>query len=522
MSVKLYDTTLRDGTQSEDISFTVDDKIHIAHLLDDFGIHYIEGGWPGSNPKDIGFFKEIQKTPLKTAKVSAFGSTRRAKLTCENDPNIQALLESEAHVTCIFGKTWDFHVTDALMIPLEKNLEIIQDSIEYLVKNAPEVMYDAEHFFDGYKANPEYAIKTLQAAEKGGAEYLVLCDTNGGTLPWEIAEIMKEVKKHISTPLGMHTHNDGDLAVANSLIGIQESATMVQGTINGFGERCGNANLISIIAAMKIKMGIDCMSDENLKKMTRVSRSINELANLRGQKNQAYTGKSAFAHKGGIHVSAILKNPETYEHMDPELIGNKRRVLVSDLSGRSNLQYKVEELGLNIDAKDPALVKVVEEMKELENQGYSYESAEASMELLIQKARGNTREYFKVRGYRVIDERRENDNAPISEATIQIEEPNGKVCHTASYGQGPVDALNNALVKALESFYPILKEISLVDYKVRILNTTVGTRAKTRVLVESTDGKSNWTTVGVDNDILKASYNALVDALKYKLYKEQI
>lgn len=522
MSVKIYDTTLRDGTQSEDISFTVEDKVHVAQLLDDFGVHYIEGGWPGSNPKDIDFFRAIAHIPLKNARISAFGSTRRAKLTCEEDPNIQALLDSKAPVACIFGKTWDFHVTDALRITLDQNLEIIEDSLSYLCRHMEEVFYDAEHFFDGYKANPTYAIETLKAAARGGAQQIILCDTNGGSLPWEIGSIVEEVKKHISVPLGIHAHNDGEMAVANSLMAVQHGITQVQGTINGFGERCGNANLISIIPGLKLKMGIDCVSDESLRKLTRLSRSIRELANLGDWKNQPYTGKSAFAHKGGIHVSAILKDPDTYEHTKPEYVGNRRRVLVSDLSGKSNIQYKVEELGLDIDINDPALQGVVDEIKELENQGYAYEGAEASLELIIQKAKGNLANYFKLRGYRVIDERREGDANPISEATVRIEDPSGTIQHTAALGEGPVDALNNALNKALERFYPVLREVQLVDYKVRILNTTVGTRAKTRVMIESTDGKESWSTVGVHHDIIRASYLALVDSVIYKLYKERI
>ncbi|MBB5022215.1 citramalate synthase [Desulfurispira natronophila] len=522
MSVLLYDTTLRDGTQSEDISFTVEDKIHVAKLLDEFGIHYIEGGWPGSNPKDIEFFRSIKQHNLKNARISAFGATRRAKLTCDDDPSIQALLESEAPVACIFGKTWDFHVTTALQIELHQNLEIIEDTLAYLKKHVDQVFYDAEHFFDGYKANPDYALQTLQAAKRGGAEYIVLCDTNGGTLPFELGAIIEEVKKQIDTPLGIHCHNDSELAVANSLTAVKHGITQVQGVINGFGERCGNANLISIIPNLKLKMGIDCISDEQLRKLYHVSHSIRELANMAEWKNQPYTGKSAFAHKGGIHVSAILKNPDTYEHIAPEIIGNQRRVLVSDLSGRSNIQYKIEEMGLDIDINDPSVQELVNTIKELENQGYAYEGAEASMELLLQKSRGLVPDYFKLRGYRVIDERREQDKEPISEATVRVEAPNGDTYHTAGLGNGPVDALNTALRKALEQFYPVLNEITLIDYKVRILNTTVGTKAKTRVLIESTDGKTRWTTVGVHNDIIRASYLALVDSIRYKLYKENI
>lgn len=522
MTIRLYDTTLRDGTQSEDISFTVEDKIHVARLLDESGMHYIEGGWPGSNPKDIDFFRKVQKEQLANARVSAFGSTRRAKLGCDEDPNIQALLDSGAPVACIFGKTWDFHVTEALRITPEQNLEIIEDSLAYLKSRVDEVLYDAEHFFDGYKANPEYALQTLEAAARGGAECIVLCDTNGGTLTWELGEIIERVKERIDVPLGIHCHNDSELAVANSLEAVHRGIVQVQGTINGFGERCGNANLISIVPNLKCKMGIDCITDANLRRLTTLSRSVRELANLGEWKNQPFTGKSAFAHKGGIHVSAILKNPETYEHMDPETVGNRRRVLVSDLSGRSNIQYKIEELGLDIDMNEPSVQNVVEQIKELENQGYAYEGAEASMELLIQRARGNLSDYFKLRGYRVIDERRDSDASPISEATVRLEDPNGELSHTAALGNGPVDALNNALLKALGAFYPILRSVSLVDYKVRILNASVGTAAKTRVMIDSSDGIDTWSTVGVHNDIIRASYLALVDAIIYKLYKERI
>ncbi|HEY3488203.1 MAG TPA: citramalate synthase, partial [Gammaproteobacteria bacterium] len=378
MQIKLFDTTLRDGTQAEDVSFTVDDKVYIAKLLDEFGIHYIEGGWPGSNPKDMDFFTEIRKHKLQQARVTAFGSTRRASLKNEKDPNLQALVQSGMPVACIFGKSWDLHVTKALSIDLPQNLEIIEDSIAYLVKHFDEVIYDAEHFFDGYAANPEYALQTLQAAVRGGARYITLCDTNGGRLPWQVSEVVSKVMQTIDKPVGIHVHNDSETAVANTLAAVRSGATLVQGTINGIGERCGNANLVSIIPGIQLKLGLKCVSDESLRNLTHVSRAVQELANMNEWKNQPYTGMSAFAHKGGIHVSAVMKDSSTYEHIQPELIGNHRRVLVSDLSGRSNFLYKLEELGLQFDAKDPMLAGIVDEVKKMEHMGYTYEAADAS------------------------------------------------------------------------------------------------------------------------------------------------
>jgi 2-isopropylmalate synthase len=407
--VKLYDTTLRDGTQSEDISFLLEDKIRIAHRLDESGIHYIEGGWPGSNPKDIAFFKEIKKEKLSKAKIAAFGSTRRAKVTPDKDQNIKTLVQAEPDAITIFGKTWDFHVREALRISLEENLELIFDSLEYLKARAPEVFYDAEHFFDGYKANPAYAINTLKAAEQANADCIILCDTNGGTMPFEVVEIIKDVRKHIKTPLGIHTHNDSECAVANSIHAVDQGIIQVQGTINGFGERCGNANLCSIIPALKLKMKRECISDEQLKRLRDLSRYVYELANLPPNKHQAYVGNSAFAHKGGVHVSAIQRHPETYEHIRPELVGNSTRVLISDLSGRSNILAKAEEFDINLDSKDPVTLDILDNIKDMENRGYQFEGAEASFELLMKRALGTHRKFFSVIGFRVIDEKRHED-----------------------------------------------------------------------------------------------------------------
>ncbi len=519
--VDIYDTTLRDGTQGEDINFTVSDKIRIAHKLDELGIDFIEGGWPGSNPKDMEFFSQVKKEKFSHARIASFGSTRRADRTCETDENIQMLVQAETPVITIFGKSWDLHVEKALKIPLEENLELIYDSISYLKKHADVVFYDAEHFFDGYKNNPEYALKTIKAAEEAGADCIVLADTNGGTLPFEIEEIVNEVKKHLKAPFGAHMHNDSETAVANSLMLIHAGGSHVQGTINGFGERCGNANLISIIPAIMIKMGLDAIPWENLKKLREVSRFVNEIANLPHDKHQPYVGQAAFAHKGGVHVNAVRKDPRTYEHIDPELVGNHRRVLLSDLSGKSNILYKAEEFGIDISKSDERTRHLVQMLKEMEYHGYQFEGAEASFELLMRKFLGEIPRFFKLRGFRVIDEKRSESEPIISEATVMIE-VEGKKEHTAALGNGPVNALDNALRKALISFYPSLKEIKLKDYKVRVLTAEKGTAASVRVLIESGDEEETWGTVGVSENIIEASYNALVDSINYKLFKDRI
>jgi len=517
--VKLYDTTLRDGTQSEDISFLVEDKIRIAHKLDGNGIHYIEGGWPGSNPKDITFFKEIRKEKLSHAKIAAFGSTRRAKVSPDKDQNIRTLIEAKSPVVTIFGKTWDFHVHEALRISLEENLDLINDSLVYLKSHVPEVIYDAEHFFDGYRANPGYAIKTLQAAEAAQVDCICLCDTNGGNLPHDIATIIDEVRRRISTPLGIHTHNDGDCAVANTLMAVQHGVVHVQGTINGFGERCGNANLCSIIPALKLKMERECVTNEQLRQLRDLSRYVFEQANIPPRKHQPYVGNSAFAHKGGVHVSAIQRHPETYEHIRPGTVGNSTRVLVSDLSGRSNILVKAQEFHINLDSKDPVTLEILDNIKEMENRGYQFEGAEASFEILMKKALGTHKKFFSVIGFRVIDEKRHEDQKPLAEATIMVR-VGGKVEHTAAEGNGPVNALDNALRKALEKFYPRLKEMKLLDYKVRVLPAGQGTASSIRVLIESGDKEGRWGTVGVSENIIEASYQALLDAIEYKLHKD--
>lgn len=516
----IYDTTLRDGTQAEDVNFTVADKVRIAEALVDFGIDYIEGGWPGSNPRDIEFFEEIRKSKVDLKHIAAFGSTRRAKRKCSNDENIQALLKSGVPNVTIFGKSWDLHVTEALKISLEENLEIINDSVSYLKSKVDTVFYDAEHFFDGYKANPEYAIKTLKAAKEAKADCLVLCDTNGGTMPDELVDIINAVKKEFGDyPLGIHCHNDSECAVANSVLAVKNGIVHVQGTINGYGERCGNANLCSIIPNLQLKYGFECVGEEKLKKLLSVSRLINELGNLKHNIHQPYVGRSAFAHKGGVHVSAILKNPKTYEHIEPELVGNRQRVLVSDLSGKSNLIYKAREFGLDIDSNDPQLNVLLEKLKELENKGFQFEGAEASFELLVRRHIGNFTKFFDLLSFRVIDEKRSALEPPFAEATVMLR-VGGEIEHTAAVGNGPVNALDQALRKALEKFYPNLKNMYLVDFKVRILTGRDGTRALTRVLIESKDDTDTWGTVGVAHNIIDASYQALVDSIEYKLYKD--
>ena len=519
--LKTYDTTLRDGGQMEGISYSTEDKLNITKKLDELGIDYVEGGWPGSNPKDIEFFKEVQDLEFENTQVVAFASTRRAKIDVTEDKNLAAVLDSGVDVATIFGKAWDLHVTDALETELDENLAMVEESIAYLKEQGLEVHFDAEHFFDGYKADAEYALEVLKAAERGGADTLVLCDTNGGTMPSEIREIINEIKDKVTTTLGIHAHNDTDVAVANSLAAVEEGVSHIQGTINGYGERCGNANLSSIIPNLKTKyeQDFDFITDNQLFKLTEVSRYVSEVANLTPPTHSAYVGDSAFAHKGGIHVSAILREPETYEHIKPEVVGNQRRVLVSELSGKSNLVYKAEELGIDLDEENTDLRAVLDRIKELEHQGYHFEGAEASFELLVEKAAGRYEKLFQLEGIRIITEKRGEMN-PISEATIKVE-VNGERVHTAAEGDGPVNALDKALRKALGRFYPTLEEIHLIDYKVRVLEGKDGTAAKVRVLIESGDGHETWGTVGASTNIIEASWQAVVDSIEYGIKLKQ-
>ena len=517
--VLLYDTTLRDGCQAEDVSFTLEDKLRIAAKLDELGIDYIEGGYPGSNDRDADFFKRVKKLKLKNAKVASFGTTMKVGIKPSQDFNLRVLLEADTPVVTLVGKTWDLHVRDDLRISQKANLEIIADSIAYMKKRVDEVIFDAEHFFDGFRANPDYAIECLKAAQDGGADWIVLCETNGGRLPGDIREALTQVNRAVKTPLGIHCHNDGELAVANTLAGVEMGVTQVQGTINGFGERCGNMNLISVIANLQLKMGKKCVTPAQLKKLREVSQLFYELANINPNKRQAYVGDSAFAHKGGLHVSGVLKNRETYEHIDPEVVGNRQRVLVSDLSGRSNVVYKGKEYGIDLTDKNDAIKEMLRRTKELEGQGYEYQAAEASFELLIQEALGKKKKNFSLIGFRVIDEKRKEGEPPMSEATIQVQ-VDGEMEHAAAMGNGPVNALDQALRRALTKFYPALKQVELLDYKVRVLSSGEGTGAVVRVLIESGDGKDRWGTVGVSHDLIEASWQALVDSIDYKLYKD--
>ena len=520
--VFIYDTTLRDGTQAEGVSVSVEDKLRITEKLDDFGIHYIEGGWPGSNPKDDEYFKQVKKLPLKNAKIAAFGSTRRAYLAVDEDPLIQNLIKAETPVITIFGKSWDLHVTEALKTSLDKNLEMVFDTVSYLKKNTDEVVFIGEHFFDGYKSNPDYAYAVLKTAQEAGADFIVLADTNGGTLPNEIEKIIKEIKERgITGNLGIHAHNDSDTAVWNSIVAVLNGAVQVHGTINGFGERCGNANLCSIIPNLTLKLGYETIPRENLKKLKEISNFVADIVNLPVPKNMPYVGDSAFAHKGGVHASAVLKNPKLYEHINPEEVGNRRKILVSDLAGKSNIIYKAKELGIELDEKDPRITELVQEIKRLESIGYHFEAAEASLELLIRKHLGLLKKYFDLDAYRVLIARRYTDKEPVSEATVRIKIDNHYE-HTASLGYGPVNALDRALKKALIGIYPSLAEVELIDYKVRIVNESAGTAAKIRVLVESRDKDKKWGTVGVSDNVIEASWQAVVDSFIYKLVKDGV
>jgi 2-isopropylmalate synthase len=520
--IQVYDTTLRDGCQAEDIAFTVEDKVRIAERLDDFGAHYIEGGWPSSNPRDEAFFKAAKTLPLRRARIAAFGATRRAGVKASADHNLKMLLRAETPVITIFGKTWDLHVRDDLRIPQEENLEVIFDSVRFLKRHVDEVIFDAEHFFDGFAANPTFALECCRVAAEGGANLICLCDTNGGRLPGQIAEGVDAVARAVGVPLGIHCHNDSELAVANSLVAVEHGAIQVQGTINGIGERCGNANLCSIVANLQLKLGAKVVTQAQLKHLRELSHFVWELANVEPNKRQAYVGLSAFAHKGGVHVSAVQKNPLTYEHIDPTLVGNAQRVLVSDLSGQSNILYKAREFGLDTEEMKPSARKVLAEVKERENQGFQFEGAEASLELLMQRGmNGEKVRNFRLIGFRVIDEKRNENEPPLAEATIMIEGPDGSIEHTAATGNGPVNAVDNALRKALVKFYPQIEEVKLLDYKVRVLGTGEGTEAVVRVLVESGDGEDRWGTVGVSPNVIEASWQALCDSIDYKLYKDR-
>ena len=516
--ILIYDTTLRDGTQGEQVNLSAEDKLRIAIKLDGFGIHYIEGGWPGSNPKDERFFEMARNINFSTARLTAFGSTRRAGISPEEDDNIRALLKTEAETITIFGKTWDLHASRILGVSLDENLTMIEDTVACLKKKDRQVIFDAEHFFDGYKRNPDYALRAVKAAETGGADFIVLCDTNGGTMPCDVEPIMKEVKTRLGTQLGIHAHNDCGLALANSLVSVQAGASMVQGTINGYGERCGNVDLISVMGNLHFKMDAECVSEKSLGQLTELSRFVSEVANVPPLNQRPFVGKSAFAHKGGVHVSAILKLPEAYEHIPPEHVGNRRRVLVSDLSGKSNIDFKSREMGIKLGGNGYGSEKIVREIKRLEDEGYQFDAAEGSLELLIKKVTGQFDEPFVLESLRVTTEK-DRDQSSLSQATIKIA-VGDEYEITAAEGEGPVNAIDNALRKALTKFFPQINEMALVDFKVRVIDGGDATAAKVRVQIESRDSREIWSTIGVSENIIEASWQALVDSVQYKLLKE--
>ncbi|QVL34327.1 citramalate synthase [Telmatocola sphagniphila] len=515
--IAIYDTTLRDGSQGEGVNFSLEDKLLLTKKLDELGVDYIEGGYPLSNPKDHEYFVAVQQLPLKHSKVCAFGMTRRKNSPPETDTCLKALIDSQAPVICIVGKTWDMQVQQILSTSLEENLKMIEDSIAYCRSLGREVMYDAEHFFDGYKANPEYALKTLKAAEKAGASVVILCDTNGGTMPEVISERVTAVCKEIKCQVGIHCHNDCELAVANSLAAVRAGASQVQGTMNGIGERCGNVDLVSVIANLNLKYGLEVLQPGSLAKLTEASRYVYEIANLNHRNGQPFVGQSAFAHKGGMHTHAVALNPVSYEHIDPTQVGNERRVLVSELSGRSTILTKTQKYDLHNDK--PLMSKILNQVQDLENDGYEFEAAEASFDLLVKKVAGLYKPWFDLIAYRVNIEHDKN-NKPITEATVKIGLAD-KILHTVAEGDGPVNALDGALRKALLSSFPQLSELQLVDYKVRVVNNRAGTAAKVRVTIESRDQGDVWGTIGVSENIIEASWLALVDSIEYKLFKDK-
>ncbi|MCF7755369.1 citramalate synthase [Paenibacillus xylanexedens] len=519
-AISIFDTTLRDGTQGEGVSLSADDKLKIAKKLDDLGVHYIEGGIPGSNTKDIEFFKRVKELNLN-AKVVAFGSTRRKGSVASEDANLKRMIESGAQAATLVGKSWDFHVHTALQTTLEENLSMIYDSIAYLKQNGMEVIFDAEHFFDGFKHNPEYAQAVLTKAHEAGADWLVMCDTNGGTMPNEVHEIVSTL--HRSLPyahLGIHTHNDCELAVANTLSAVQAGARQVQGTMNGYGERCGNANLASIIPNLQLKLGYECVTEDSMRQLTNVARYVSEIANVNMPINQPYVGNAAFAHKGGIHVSAILRDSRTYEHIVPELVGNKQRVLVSELAGQSNIVSKAQELGLEFDPSSANSRQIIEKIKDLEHQGYQFEGADASLELLIREANGDMKELFTFESFKMLVEKTAGKSV-VSEAFVKVNIA-GTSAYTAAEGNGPVNALDNALRKALVQYFPSLANMHLSDYKVRVLDEKDATAAKVRVLIESKNTENTWNTVGVSENVIEASWEALVHSFRYALLQEKL
>ncbi|MBF0511552.1 MAG: citramalate synthase [Candidatus Omnitrophica bacterium] len=515
----IYDTTLRDGSQTEGVSYSVADKVKITLKLDGLGLHYIEGGWPGSNPKDKEFFETMKSHKLKNARLAAFGSTRRANIKPEDDINLRDLIASQTPTVTIFGKTWDLHVTDIIKTTLDENLKMIKESVAFLKEHHREVFYDAEHFFDGYKHNPAYALKTIQAAQEGGADGIVLCDTNGGSLPDEISNIVKDLKSKITKSLGIHTHNDQGLAVANALAGINAGCLQVQGTFNGMGERCGNADLCTIIGILHSKMKLKSIPDNKIKLLMDASYYISEISNYTIPNNQPFIGHSAFAHKGGVHIDAMIKNALAYEHVVPEMVGNRRRLLTSELAGKMPIVLKAQKMNIPLDKNSPQAKEIMKELQEKEYQGYQFEGADASFELFMKRRLKLYQPFFKMEGFKVFTERKP-DGSVMAGATVRIIVNNHNEMATIE-GHGPVEVLDQAMRTALKKFFPSLVDMHLSDYKVRVLDAQEGTKARVRVLIESHDQHDSWTTVGVHENVIEASWDALVDSIEYKLLKDK-
>jgi len=515
----IYDTTLRDGSQTEGVSYTVSDKVKITAKLDELGVHYIEGGWPGSNPKDKEFFELMKDRRLKNAVLASFGSTRRANVRPQEDNNLKELVASQTRTVTIFGKSWDLHVTDVIKTTLAENLKMIEDSVAFLKSHKREVFYDAEHFFDGYKRNPAYALKTVLAAQKARADCIILCDTNGGTLPEEVTKIIKEVKKKVRTPLGIHTHNDMDLAVANTLAGVNAGCVQVQGTFNGLGERCGNADLCTVVAILHTKMKKTSIPENKIKHLMETSYYLSEVSNTTLSNNHAFVGHAAFAHKGGVHIDAILKNPMAYEHIEPSIVGNHRRLLTSELAGKMPIVLKAQKMNIPLDKNSAQAKKLLKDLQEYEHAGYQFEAADASFELFMRRRLDLYQPFYHLDGFKVFTEKRP-DGTVAAGATVRLK-VNGHDEIATVEGHGPVEVLDKALRSALKKFYPALEDMHLSDYKVRVLDSKEGTGARVRVLIESQDTKDSWTTVGVHENVIEASWEALVDSIEYKLLKDK-
>ena len=516
--VQMFDSTLRDGAQGENVNFSVEDKFNVMKALDEFGIDFIEAGNPASNPKDMEFFRKAEKCPPKHSKLVAFGSTRRKNISCEEDANLNALAGTNVEYVSVFGKSWDMHATNIINTTLEENLNMISDTIKYLISKGKKVFFDAEHYFDGYKANPEYALETLKAAENAGAEAVVLCDTNGGCFPDEISEIVKVSAAHVNIPVGIHCHNDTGCAVANSVAAVKAGALQVQGTFTGIGERCGNTNLSTVIPNLQLKLGYECVPENNISHLTQCARCISEICNMKLMSTTPYVGKSAFAHKGGMHADGVKKNPTSFEHIPPETVGNKRNILLSEVAGRSAILHHINEIAPELTKDSPEAKEIIDLLKDMEFKGYQYEAAEASFELLVKKYLGKTEKFFEINYFKIIGEKTGELQNP-SSAIIKVA-VNGKTEIAADEGDGPVNALDKALRQALTVFYPSIADVHLTDYKVRVIDGSAATAANVRVLIESTDGKDIWTTVGASTDVINASVTALIDSMEYKLMKD--